>query len=280
MTEKTRSFWTEWSAAFVVHLLATLAAFVAGAAVVALGARVATLKLQALAPYSGYLIFLFGSLGGGLGLWLFVRFSKFRPRFGRLDFDFRIREQGIVYIYRADKTIEYRKRKKLEALKNGMRVYADKYHWTGAGSVALMSGIAGQTVRQVGRRTVWMLYEIDLGKTLKKGDVIDTEVFCFLDDRSDTSLPFVSATIEEPADLLRFDLAFAPETSVSVVTCDVLSGIGGKKAIDSTTITINKTGSVTWEPPKPHPKLLHHYELQWVFPRRSDPGTAGAPASN
>lgn len=271
MSDRQKTFWMEWSAVFVVHLLVQIAAVMSGAVISIVLALLVSWKIEALAPYTTFLLWSVGIIGGCLGLAILYRFSRFTPRFGRLDFEFEILEHQISYVYRRDKTIEYRRRKKLRALKNGLRVYRDKYHWTGDHPPRkIFSSVAGQTIQLTGRRTVWSTYEINLHRSLQKNAEVETEVVWQLDDTSDTSVPFVSVTVEEPTKSLTFDLSFSTELGVSSVTCEVSTGIGARNTLTSNVLDVGKTGSVSWKPQKPHPMLLHHYEIEWVFPWREE----------
>jgi len=259
---KHRRFLSEFWAALVIHGLAVLGAAAVSAGVV----RLLSARIAALAPYAFLLSFGAGIVGGSIGLYAYYRFSKTRPRFDKLDFDFEVEEQLISYRYRENNTIKYVKRKKLCALKDGLRVYRDKYHWTGdKPPSSLISAVSTHTVRETGRHTVWNHYEIDLGRSLSKGEVVETELVWELDDTARRSVPFVSATVEEPTKRLSFDLVFPDQFRISTVTCTVLSGIGAKKPLTSISRTVGQNGAVSWTPEPPHPRLLHHYEVEWHF---------------
>ena len=263
----------EFSAALVVHLVAYLAA---GLVATLAGLAASTISWGGLLSPRMRIVIAFGIglLAGLLVLLLIRRLSTHTPSFTKLDCDFEILEFDVTYTYRVDKTIEYRRRKKLRALKNHLRTYRDRYSWTGSQPPdEFFSGVAHQTVRETGRQTVWRLYEIDLHRTLSKGDTIETEVVWYLNDKDDACVPFVSADIEEPTRQLSFTLFFAPELGVTAATCEVRATLGGPHSLQSEVMTIPPTGSFSWRP-KGRPKLLHHYSVEWVFPRRQDPSFA------
>jgi hypothetical protein len=224
--------------------------------------------VRPLRPLRWPLLFLLVSLGLWIFLALYGRWSRSRPKFEPLDFDFALVKHEITYIYRADQSVQYRRKKVLRALKRNLNTYIDKYHWTGSGKDEMRSAIAGQEVRRTRKRSIWQMYEIEF-PTLQKGQVVETEVVWDLEDITDSVVPFISATVEEPTEQLTFRLRFAPEIGVTQVWCEILSGIGGKNSFNTDSIPVSSTGDVEWSPAFPHPKLLHHYEVTWRFPNRS-----------
>jgi hypothetical protein len=227
------------------------------------------LSVHSLRPLRWPVVVIFSSFIAWLFLIGYGRWSRSRPKFTPLYFDFILKNHEIVYIYRADKSVQYHRRKDLQALKNNMKSYIDKYNWTGKGRDVLRSAISGQQVRRTRRRSIWQMYEIEF-PAMRKGQVQPTEVIWELEDTSDSVVPFISATVEEPTEKLTFRLWFAPETGVTQVSCEVLSGIGGKSSFTSFSLPVPATGTVVWT--TPHPKLLHHYEVSWEFPNRRKRG--------
>jgi hypothetical protein len=255
----------------VVELLVVhgVASWIAGAFGGALLGTILASSIAVVRPYRLYVIAFAFAAFGAAAMSLYLRYSKFRPNFERLEFDFEIVEHEIVYRYMSGDAIEYRKRKKLRALRNGLRQYHDKYHWTGSPEQKdPISGVAGHIVRLTRRDTVWQLYEVDLELPLRKGQTVQTEVIWFLNDKEHVSMPFISATIEEPTDGLKFELNFAPETGVQTIACSIQAAIGGKNVLAAETQEVSSTGHVAWKPDG-RPKLLHHYQVSWVFPLRS-----------
>lgn len=210
-----------------------------------------------------WFIVIFGFGGAWLFILLYQKFSRFRPTFPRLDFDFQILEKEVSYEY-VDKThMIYRKKNFLRALKNNLDTYHDKYHWTGSGKVKIKSEIKEQQFIETIRKNVWQFYEIRFQKTLKKGEEIETEVIWELEDVAGKAVPFFSATIEEPTDALILNLCLSPGLGVKEAVCEISSGIGAKKPFSSEILKLNRDGWVTWKIRKP--KLLHHYEMKWTI---------------
>src|SRR5436309_5269244 len=107
-----------------------------------------------LATTASLLLILF--LGG-----LYRRLSRNRPSFGRFDFDYVLVRREIEYV-RDDEddegVVEYGRLYRLRALREGLDVYRDKYHWTGSGDTAPIAEIRGQEVYKTFRKNVWQYY--------------------------------------------------------------------------------------------------------------------------
>jgi hypothetical protein len=226
-----------------------------------LASKLLVLNFAALAPFKWYLAAIFGSSGALTFLLLYRRFNRFRPNFPRLDFDFQVLEKEITYEY-LDKThMVYKKRNRIKALKNGLDTYRDKYRWTGRGDIVIKSGIPEQQITETVRKNVWQVYEIRLQRSLNRGDIIETEAIWELEDQANRAVPFFSATIEEPTDLLRFSLILNPSLGVREVTCETSTGIGSGKPFDSFARQLDKHSEASWE--IKNPKLLYYYEMKW-----------------
>jgi len=216
-----------------------------------------------LAQFKWYLAIIFATGSAWIFLILYQRISRFHPIFPRLDFDFQIVEKEITYEYKEKTHMVYRKRVLVKALKNSLDVYHDKYLWTGSGNVNIISTIKEHQFRETIKKNVWQFYEVRFQKTLAKKESMETEIVWDLEDPTMKAVPFFSATIEEPTDLLKLNLSLPPELGVKEVTCEVSSGIGAKKPFSSKTIQLDRNGKTTWEIRKP--KLLYHHEIKWSF---------------
>jgi hypothetical protein len=225
--------------------------------------NILVLQITSIEPYKYHIGVLLGAAISLLLLVMYRKFGRYRPNFPRLDFDFTTLEREISYEY-LDKThMIYKKRTRIKSLKNGLDTYRDRYRWTGRGKIVIKTGIPEQKVVETARRNVWYLYEIRLQKTLKKGDSIDTEVIWELEDLENKAVPFFSATMEEPTDLLKLNLSLPTSFGVREVTCETSSSIGSRTPFDSFTMALNKHGEVSWE--IKNPKLLYHYEIKWTM---------------
>ncbi|MEW8051230.1 MAG: hypothetical protein AB2809_12710 [Candidatus Thiodiazotropha sp.] len=192
--------------------------------------------------------------------WAVNHYSRLRPKFPKVNSDFKIKMFDILYIYESEDNMEYRKCKTLKALKDDLTQYIDKYRWTGIGSVNIRSGIEGHKISQSSDRSIYKYYTISFERTLKKKEEIDTEVIWDLEDTGKTAIPFISATIEEPTDKLRMQIMLPKEMKVHGVIKEVSHMIGAIKPILSEHDDINRDNTYLWEIDEP--KLLHHYELR------------------
>lgn len=194
---------------------------------------------------------------------LYRRFSRFYPRFGRLDFDYSLVQKDIRYIRKEDGHIIYTKRCRLHALKDGLDTYRDKYHWTGTGASAPQSTIKGQTAYLTIRKNVWQFYEVRLQKTLNHGDELDVELRWDLEDADRKAVPFFSATIEEPTRCLTLHLSLPRSLGIKTVTYEVSSSIGASRPSRSSDEQLDNECEITKN--IDGPLLFHHYELKWIY---------------
>lgn len=264
MTDKLQSFLELIYRTTITEIIKVILGFVFTVTLFILSSHILTTVWEFLDPFKWYLSVLFGTGGALIFIFIYQRMSKFHPIFPRLDFDFQILDNDIYYEYRDLTHLIYRRRKVLKALKNGLDAYNDKYLWTGRGNVAISSAIREQTVRETFKKNVWQFYEIRFQKVLSKGESIETEVVWDLEDAARVAVPFMSATVEEPTDLLKLSLSLPPDLKVGQVTCEISSGIGSKKPLSSKTMNLDRYGRVSWGIEKP--KLLHHYEIRWLLP--------------
>ena len=89
----------------------------------------------------------------------------------------------------------------------------------------------------------------------------DRHIAWSLRDKDKKFVPFLSATIEEPTDLLEFILKFSPEFDVKQATCETSVSIGARKPLESVVKYLDDHHELHWIINKP--KLLHHYEVKW-----------------
>lgn len=208
-----------------------------------------------------------GVTAAALGLlatgWAYRRFRRYTPTFGPLDFDYLLVRKDVVYKRSDDGQVEYRRRFKLRALKNGLDRYTDKYHWTGSASGAPQAVTRGHTVFSTVRKNVWQFYEIRFPITLKRNQEIEAEVVWHFDDRDRAAVPFVSATIEEPTEHLTLSVTLPQALRIHSVIEECSSGIGAKTPFDSRPQVLDSDGSRIYD--VTDPQLFHHYEIKWFY---------------
>lgn len=248
----------------VLEILRFSFGFTFTTSVFAIIAQLLSEVVDVLEPIKWPLTALLVSMSGLIFIVLYQRYYRYRPTFPALDFDFRIIEKEISYEYKDKTHITYRKRCLLKSLRDNLDVYYDKYHWTGLGRIDVKSAIKEHQYRETVNKNVWRFYEIRLQKSLKRGEEIETELIFDLEDIDNKAVPFLSATIEEPTDLLLMSISLPHSLGVREATCESSTGIGARRPFLSKTVPIDRNGQVKWSIKEP--RLLHHYEVRWSFP--------------
>lgn len=242
---------------FILGLIFTTGTF-------ALISQILTRSIVFISNYNYFFIVIFASGGAWLFISLFHRFYRNRPNFPALDLDFRTLEREITYEYKSRNHMHYKKRVFLQALKNNLDRYIDKYSWTGKGTVDVKSSIKEHLYKEGIKKNVWQFYEIIFQKTLKKGETIETELFWHLYDKESKAVPFLSSTITEQTDLLILKLILPPNLSVKEVILEISCGIDASyRPFKTETLLPYRNGRFKWIVKKP--KILNYYEMRWIF---------------
>jgi hypothetical protein len=132
----------------------------------------------------------------------------------------------------------------------------------------MKSGVRGHTILKTSRRNFFQHYEVNFGRFLNKGSEVNTEIVWSLSDELHQAVPFISATIEEPTDVLRLNLETPVEWGLTEVVCEISSGQGANRPLSTHSLPFDDHGKVQWAIEKP--KLLHHYEMRWTLPEKED----------
>ena len=119
--------------------------------------------------------------------------------------DFEHLDRSILFEYINTSHCRYRKTIKLRASRP-MSVYVDKYKWTGQTTPRVTNSIKGQTFTPTERKSVWQFYEVHFGRTLNKGETVDTDLTFDFEDPQHSFVPFISTNIEEPTRQLKLAL--------------------------------------------------------------------------
>ncbi len=206
---------------------------------------------------------------------LFVFFrsrNRRRPVYRKLACDAEMRSKEIEYRYTSRKTLLYTKQMRIAALRNGVDRYVDKYYWSGEGTVLLTSMVNEHTLRHVGHRNVWQLYEIQFPWPLAKGEEIDVGVKWEMTVTGRTPAPFFSQTVVEPTERLLFKLRLPEDFGITKVVKSVLPSIESLRPIESAEGVLTD-GTFTWEISRP--SLMHCYQVHWHDPEYAAPPTQG-----
>lgn len=186
-----------------------------------------------------------------------------RPKFNRIDKEFVCSEYRVEMEYMKPDELIYKKTKIVTAAKDNLKIYTDKYRWTGDDGVSIRCLDPTFRFSETGPHNVWMMYVVDFQRTLKKGDSVNVEIHWTLSDRSGKMVPFISATIEEPTSKLVLRLKTGPmDGRVSKVLGELSSHLGAKSPYSTDIIKKGNGDEYEWVILKP--KLLHYYELRWI----------------
>jgi len=158
---------------------------------------------------------------------------------------------------------------RIHALRDNVDSIVDKYNWTGNGSIKLSSMVPEHKIIELGTRNIWQLYQINLGRSLRKGTAIEVAVRWDLEDISHVARPFISQTIETATGSLKLRLEVPEDFGVTRAQKTILPTIDSLASIYDEPLDV-RNGVVEWTVTKP--KLLHCYQLAWF-----DPGADATP---
>lgn len=219
--------------------------------------------VQSLGEYRYYLMSIITSFALLLFMLIYQKFNRNRPVFPNLEFDYIVLEKEVTMIFSNRNSMSYKKRNYLKALRKNLNAYHDKYRWTGSGEVDIVSNIKGQKFQKTRRKNIFQHYEILFQHNLHKGETVETELLWNLSDSDKKMVPFISATVEEPTDLLILNAVFPESLKVDEVICEISSSIGENKPFHVEKMKLDRDGKSTWR--VRNPKLLYHYEMRWIF---------------
>lgn len=224
-----------------------------------------TVVFSGLKPYKWELIIVFASGGAFLCMNARRRVSRTTPYFSSLNSDFLVEEKILIYHYHTKNKMTYTRKLKIKALKDGRTTFYDRYVWTGKGNVNIRTANCNQVYRPTTRMNIWQLYEIQLERTLKKGEGTEFELIWELDDVADVAQPFLATTIHEPTNFLKMQVSLPRNLLHShQAICEVRTHSAILKSVDSEEKHFeDKDGHAIIEWNKHKPKLLYHYELRW-----------------
>jgi len=227
-----------------------------------IGSEVLTQTFETLQGYTNLIFVLLMGLGGMIFIYLYDFFRIGKPRFPNIKFDFRVIAKEIKFEFDENGKIVYKKIVKVQALKNDLSFYCDKYQWTGGLEIDVISAIKEHQFHKTFRRNRFQMYQISFNRSLKKRDIVETELVWNLDDNAAEMIPFLSATVSEPTKNLIFSISFPKDQNVSQIIGETSSSVGSTTIFKTDELTVDRYNTVRWEVKKP--KLLYHYEIRWV----------------
>jgi hypothetical protein len=259
------SFWSKFStevykATLSIVLKASLLFVIAWASSF-IGADVMVASFATLKPYKVHLIIILVATSSLFVVLIIERFSRRRPSFPSLDCDFHIIEKHISIHYQSPEDVEYRRRYKLRCRRRGQDTFHDKFHWTGGGVPQLKCVDNNHTVTLGRLKNVWQYYDVTFPKALKKNESIETEIIWTLRNVDKKMVPFISTTLIEPTDHLKFSVFLCKELGVNEVFCEHAPELGSDQPFSTHTVPLDQ-GHASWS--IANPKILHHYEVRWI----------------
>lgn len=264
MRHRVRDFASHLMAAGVLEVLKLIAGLLFAAGTSVLAAQVLRTIVPTIAPFGWTLAIVFGTGGAWLFLVIYERLHRYRPKFPTIKSDFRVLEKNVFMKYIDKMHMEYTKAHQLRALRSGLDRYLDKYLWTGDPEPPIRSKVRGHTLLTTSRRNFWQHYEVIFGRYLNKDEEVRTELAWTLTDESRKAVPFISATVEEPTDLLRLALEVPLDWGLAEVVCEISSGASANRPLSTHSLPFDSQGKVEWLVETP--RLLYHYEMRWSVP--------------
>ena len=104
------------------------------------------------------------------------------------------------------------------------------------------------------------MYEVHFQKQCSSGDELVVEVEWEMQEVQQRMNSFISATVEEPTESLKFEARLGPRDAENVIG-EISSHMGANDVEKTIDITRQSTGEYVWKINKP--KLLHHYQMRW-----------------
>lgn len=118
--------------------------------------------------------------------------------------DLKLRLKEITYTYDAPKTkLSQRKRFEVEALRDGLASFTDRYFWTGDGPCTIHTDTAGFHIVNQRKREFWDVYDVEFPHPVSRGTVVEFVVCWDLVDDSIQAQPFLSTMIDVETDRLE-----------------------------------------------------------------------------
>lgn len=190
----------------------------------------------------------------------FLRRSDSQPIMPPMSPDFRVVSRTITYKWLGDGLVEYRRKYRLSARRNGLDRYTDRWIWTGDGAVSMESAVKSHSLVLHSPKGAWNIFDVVFNKTLNISDEIDVEVVWLIKGIVKKPNAFCSATISEPSGTLRFRLEFRGGSVLQRFVFEHMHSMSAKDVISQEEKDLD--GEVI-EFEVVNPELLHHYQVRW-----------------
>ena len=169
----------------------------------------------------------------------------------------------IVYEYNPDgKTMKQRKRLQIQALHDNVRLFHDRYRWTGRGKCTMKPFTTNFKIGNEYKEESWEYFDVIFPHPLHKDEIFDFTIEWELIDEENKAVPYLSTMIERDTRYLSLQVSLpqelAPKRAYRYIYGNYLE-----------TLPI-KTEQIFWNPAKqslnfevPQPKLFHKYSIRW-----------------
>jgi hypothetical protein len=188
------------------------------------------------------------------------RGEQARPN-GGSDFGFVLRE--IRYHINPQYALEYSKRIRLRALRDGLTQFVDKVAWS-AGPPSTPRVVDGKCV--VGELPdaggLWSHYRIQFGRKLKRNEQIEFELRWPELGNWTSAKPFASSTVHDRVDKLSFDLVIPKAARADDrAVLEQLRSPDSTDALSADQLTFDDKGALRWDIEKP--EKGRHFRVSW-----------------
>ncbi|BEH01717.1 hypothetical protein brsh051_09980 [Brooklawnia propionicigenes] len=255
--------WQKFQESLTVNVLTNVLILIASAGIGTVsGARLA-LESEFASDHVLELSVTIFALLGMAGLFIWRRIDRFRPHYRRQHPPYRVLSKEVTYQYLSRTQMLYTKNIKIKTLRSGIDAFTDKYAWTGAGKMRVSSGLAEQSIVNLGVRNIWQIYQVHFGFNAPKGKEIQMAIRWELEDDLGRAQPFMSQTIDMPTNELKMRVIVPESFGVQTAIKKIRPNIDILDDIYTETMPV-RNGFAEWTVSRP--KLFHCYELAWLDP--------------
>jgi len=183
------------------------------------------------------------------------------------DSQLRLRLKEVVYEYLGPdrKRLCHRKRFIVEASRDGLRSFPDRYQWTAdKGRCEVVSRTPGFTIANQHKEEFWNYFDVVFPEPLQRGTTAEFTIEWQLYDEEETAMPFLSTMIDFETDRLTMTVVLPTELRPTHVVGHAFANYIHTLPVSTTQLAWNPaTHSVVWsvDPPRIEGKYL----IRWYW---------------
>jgi hypothetical protein len=211
---------------------------------------------------------LVGALLAGLFVIGYVVVRRDKARFGKPKKYFRIKRLEVsLNVSKGNDIVTTRiERFVLVALVDDLTFFADTIVWDGRGRIEYSTDVAGHTVRERGFLACHG-YEVRFGRSLRKGEEVNIEVRCLMQDFGQQSTNLLMKEIRYPTDHLLLQVNLPAEKSPNAVTHHTYTCLTAHWSFDTDgAYSRLEDGSVQVSREIERPAQMRCYAIRWTTP--------------